>query len=120
MKLSDMKSADRVLAEQLKDQSFREEWDRTALARAVATQVVTCRAQQGLSQAALARKLGVSQPLVARLPDYRVANHRPKRPVALLGNRLPRARQSWGAKLPEGIPANHSAPGKLSHGPSGG
>jgi len=28
---------------------------------------VTYRGQQGLSQAALARKLGVSQPLVARL-----------------------------------------------------
>jgi ribosome-binding protein aMBF1 (putative translation factor) len=67
MKLSEMKSAEQVLAEQLKDPTFREEWDRTALARAVATRVVAYRAQQGLSQAALARKLGVSQPLVARL-----------------------------------------------------
>ena len=72
MKLSEMKSAERVLVEQLKDPAFREEWERTALARAVATRVVAYRAQEGLSQAALARKLGVSQPLVARLEggDY--------------------------------------------------
>jgi len=74
MKLSDMKSAKTVLAEQLKDPAFREEWDRTALARAVATHVVAYRAQHGLSQAALARQLGVSQPLVARLES---GNHEP-------------------------------------------
>jgi ribosome-binding protein aMBF1 (putative translation factor) len=67
MKLSELKSAEQVLADQLQDPAFREEWDRTALARAVATRVVTYRAMEGLSQAALARKLGVSQPLVARL-----------------------------------------------------
>lgn len=67
MKLSEMKSANQVLAEQLKDPAFREEWERTALARAVATRLVAYRAQEGISQAALARKLGVSQPLVARL-----------------------------------------------------
>ncbi|HEX6507969.1 MAG TPA: helix-turn-helix transcriptional regulator [Chloroflexota bacterium] len=67
MKLSEMKSAEQVLAERLEDPALREEWERTALARAVATSVVAYRAQQGLSQAALARKLGVSQPLVARL-----------------------------------------------------
>ncbi|GAC1403302.1 MAG: hypothetical protein NVSMB52_17310 [Chloroflexota bacterium] len=67
MKLSEMKSADEILAEQLKDSSFQEEWNRTSLARAVATRVVAYRAQKGLSQAALARTLGVSQPLVARL-----------------------------------------------------
>src|SRR5438309_2264124 len=67
MKLSDMKSAEQVLTEHLKDPAFREEWERTALARAVANQVVAYRAQNGLSQTELARKLGVSQPLVARL-----------------------------------------------------
>ena len=45
MKLSEMKSSQQMLTEQLEDPAFREEWDRTALAR----------------------KLGVSQPLVARL-----------------------------------------------------
>jgi transcriptional regulator with XRE-family HTH domain len=67
MKLSEMKSTEQVLADRLNDPAFREEWERSALARAVATRVVVYRAQQGLSQAALARKLGVSQPLVARL-----------------------------------------------------
>jgi ribosome-binding protein aMBF1 (putative translation factor) len=67
MKLSELKSSDQVLTEQLRDAAFREEWERTALARAVATRVVAYRATEGLSQSALARKLGVSQPLVARL-----------------------------------------------------
>lgn len=67
MKLSEMKSAQDVLAEQLQDPAFREEWERTALARAVAKRIVTYRAEHGLSQARLAQKLGVSQPLVARL-----------------------------------------------------
>jgi ribosome-binding protein aMBF1 (putative translation factor) len=67
MKLSELKSSDQILTEQLQDPAFREEWERTALARAVATRVVAYRATEGLSQSALARKLGVSQPLVARL-----------------------------------------------------
>jgi ribosome-binding protein aMBF1 (putative translation factor) len=67
MNMSDMKSAEQILAGQLKDPTFREEWNRTELARTVATRVVEYRAQRGLSQAALARELGVSQPLIARL-----------------------------------------------------
>lgn len=67
MKLSDMKTAQEVLAEHVEDPAFREEWERSALARAVATRVVAYRAEHGLSQTQLARKLGVSQPLVARL-----------------------------------------------------
>jgi predicted transcriptional regulator len=62
-----MKTAQEILAEQLRDPAFREEWQRTAIARAVANKVVTYRAEHGLSQTQLARKLGVSQPLVARL-----------------------------------------------------
>jgi ribosome-binding protein aMBF1 (putative translation factor) len=56
-----------VLARQLKNAEFAAEWDRTALARAVALEVVRYRVENGLSQAALARRLGVSQPVVARL-----------------------------------------------------
>lgn len=67
MKVSDMKSADRVLAEQLEDPDFRTEWEHRAPARAVAVLVTAYRAEHGLSQSALARLLGVSQPLVARL-----------------------------------------------------
>jgi DNA-binding XRE family transcriptional regulator len=67
MKLSEMKTAHEVLGEHLKDPDFREEWERTAFARAVAMRVVAYRAEHGLSQSQLARTLGVSQPLVARL-----------------------------------------------------
>jgi ribosome-binding protein aMBF1 (putative translation factor) len=66
-KISEMTSVDEVLAGQLKNPDFREEWDRTALAREVANRVVAYRAEHGLSQAALARRLEVSQPLIARL-----------------------------------------------------
>jgi hypothetical protein len=41
---------------------FRAEWERTALARAVAEAVIRYRAEHGLSQTALARVLGWSQP----------------------------------------------------------
>lgn len=60
-------SGDDVLARQLQDRDVRAEWERTSLARAVAIEVVRYRADHGLSQAALARRLGVSQPVVARL-----------------------------------------------------
>ena len=49
------------------DKALRAEWERTALARTVAIRVVSYRAQQGLSQAALADRLGIKQPAVARL-----------------------------------------------------
>jgi DNA-binding XRE family transcriptional regulator len=65
VKLSEMKNVHEVLAEQLKDPAFREEWERTALARAVATRVVAYRAEHALSQTQLARTLGVSQRLEA-------------------------------------------------------
>ncbi len=56
-----------LLVRQLEDHEFRAEWERTSLARALAIEVVRYRADQGLSQAALAERLGVSQPVVARL-----------------------------------------------------
>jgi ribosome-binding protein aMBF1 (putative translation factor) len=62
-----LRSAEEVLTDQVKDPAFREEWQRTALARAVANRVVAYRAEHGLSQAGLARRLSVSQPLIARL-----------------------------------------------------
>jgi DNA-binding XRE family transcriptional regulator len=67
MKLSELKTHDEVLAEQLRDPKFRAEWERTAPARAVASKVIAYRAQYRLSQTALARRLGMSQPAVARL-----------------------------------------------------
>lgn len=47
--------------------AFGASWDRTELARAVALRVPRFRADRGLSQAALARSLGMAQPAVARL-----------------------------------------------------
>lgn len=57
------------------DPEFRERWERTAFARAVAIEVLRYRAEHGLSQSALARRLGVSQPLIARLE---IGEHEPK------------------------------------------
>lgn len=55
------------LKKRLRDPEFRREWDRTALARAVALRLVEYRADNGLSQTALARKLQMQQPAIARL-----------------------------------------------------
>lgn len=67
MKLSDMPTAEEVLARHLEDPEFRAEWERSAVARAVAIRIVAYRADHQLSQSALARKLGMSQPAIARL-----------------------------------------------------
>ena len=49
------------------DPAFRREWERTRIAREVALQVVSYRAGHKLTQEALALRLGVKQPAVARL-----------------------------------------------------
>jgi transcriptional regulator with XRE-family HTH domain len=68
MKLSEVKSNDELVAERLRaDPEFRAEWERTALARAVAIAVVRYRTDNDLSQRDLARRLGMKQPQVARL-----------------------------------------------------
>jgi transcriptional regulator with XRE-family HTH domain len=67
MKLSDMQTSEQVLADELRDPAFKAEWDRTAVARAVALKVLTCRAEHGLSQRTLAQKLRMTQPQVARI-----------------------------------------------------
>lgn len=59
--------AEEVLRQELEDESFRAEWERTAFARAVALRVVSFRAERGLSQAALGRLLGMAQSGIARL-----------------------------------------------------
>ena len=43
MKLTDLKTSEQVLAEELRDPDFKREWDRTALARAVALKVLAYR-----------------------------------------------------------------------------
>jgi transcriptional regulator with XRE-family HTH domain len=67
MKLSELKTNDEILQEELKDPEFRAEWERTALARAVALAVVRYRGDHALSQRDLAERLRMKQPQVARL-----------------------------------------------------
>ena len=68
MKLSEMKTNDELIAEQLRtDPEFRAEWERTALARAVAIAIVRYRSEHELSQRELADRLNMKQPQVARL-----------------------------------------------------
>ena len=67
VKASDLPGHDEVLAEQLADPEFRQEWDRTAFARAVANRVVAYRVEHSLSQAELGKRLGMAQSAVARL-----------------------------------------------------
>jgi transcriptional regulator with XRE-family HTH domain len=63
-----MRTNDELIAEQLRtDPEFRAEWERTALARAVAVTIVSYRADHELSQRELAERLGMKQPQVARL-----------------------------------------------------
>ena len=51
----------------LKDPEAKDRWERMALARAVAIAMIRYRARHGLSQRAVARKLGVPQSHIARL-----------------------------------------------------
>jgi len=62
------KTHEEVLAERLaSDSEFAAEWERLALARMVAVQLIGFRADHGLSQRELAERLGVSQPRVVEL-----------------------------------------------------
>jgi DNA-binding XRE family transcriptional regulator len=67
-----MKSSDKtfdalVTEEQIADPSFRAEWQRLAPAREFAATLLRYRAKHKLSQRALAKKLGVSQPRIVKL-----------------------------------------------------
>jgi len=67
VKASDLPSHHDVLADALKDPAFRQEWDRTAFARAVAQRVIAYRIDHNLSQAELGKRLKMAQSAVARL-----------------------------------------------------
>ena len=49
MKLSDLKTSDEVLSNEMRDPTFRAEWERTALARALAVEVLAYRTEHNLS-----------------------------------------------------------------------
>jgi transcriptional regulator with XRE-family HTH domain len=81
VKLSDLPTHEEVLAEHLDaDPEYRRGWERTALARALAVKVIAYRAEHGLSQTALAKRLQMSQPAVARLES---GEHNPTFPTLL-------------------------------------
>jgi ribosome-binding protein aMBF1 (putative translation factor) len=66
--LSAFKTPEELLTEQLRDDpEFRREWERTALARAVALALVRYRAERDMSQRDVAEALAMKQPQVARL-----------------------------------------------------
>lgn len=68
MATSSRKTFDALVAEeQLADPSFRADWQRLAPAREFASTLLRYRAEHELSQRALAKELGVSQPRVAKL-----------------------------------------------------
>ena len=56
-----------VLAGDLLDPTFRQQWERTTVARWLATEVAHYRSLHGLSQHQLAERLGVHQSDVARM-----------------------------------------------------
>ncbi len=64
-----------VAAEENSDPSFRAEWQRLAPAREFAATLLRYRVEHELSQRALAKRLGVSQPRVAKLES---AEHNPE------------------------------------------
>ena len=67
MKLSDMISAEDVLARNLTDPEFRAEYDRTAFAHQVALELIKYRTQHELTQTQLAQQVGTTQSVIARL-----------------------------------------------------
>lgn len=67
-RLASLKTFEELLEEEFAaDPEFREEWERLALAREVANELILFRAKHDLSQRGLAKLLGVSQPRVAEL-----------------------------------------------------
>jgi DNA-binding XRE family transcriptional regulator len=74
MNLDDLIPFDQVLAEHLRDPEFRTEWERLAPARAVANSLIGYRLDHNLTQTALGKLLGMSQPAIARLE---AADHLP-------------------------------------------
>lgn len=62
-----LRSLEEVLASQLEDPEFRAEWTRLAPARAVSLRLLGYRVEHGLTQTALGRLVGMSQPAIARL-----------------------------------------------------
>lgn len=69
MIITGLKTTEDSLREDLEDPEFRKEWERTALARVVALEVIRYRAEHGISQTELGRRLGMHQPAISRLEE---------------------------------------------------
>lgn len=66
-KLADMVIDDALHQQDLKDPQYRAAWARTSIAAAIAVEVVRYRANNNLSQTAMAKHLSMSQPQLARI-----------------------------------------------------
>ena len=67
VKMSELRKAEDIAKDELRDPEVRREYERTVFANAVAVRVIRYRAEHGLSQTALARQLSMWQPAIARL-----------------------------------------------------
>lgn len=68
VKLSERENVNELIEEhRAQDPEFRQQWDRTAFARAVAHRIISYRAEHGLTQTQLARKVGTTQSVIGRL-----------------------------------------------------
>jgi transcriptional regulator with XRE-family HTH domain len=67
VKLADLRSADELHERDMQDPVYRREYERTRLASDIAAKVIQYRADHHLSQTALGKLVGMSQPNVARL-----------------------------------------------------
>ncbi len=65
--MSDWIDSEEMAARDTKKPEFRREYEKRALANAVSLEVVKYRAKHGLSQTALAKRLGMNQSAIARL-----------------------------------------------------
>jgi ribosome-binding protein aMBF1 (putative translation factor) len=85
-KLSDLKTGQQLAAEDARDPEVVAELARTSVANQLAILIIRYRVEHGLTQAALARKLGMKQPAVARLE---AGDHEPSvATLARLANRM--------------------------------
>ena len=67
VKLSELPTAAEIREQDMKDLDYRREYERTRLANDVAIKILRYRTEHGLSQAQLARMVGMRQPHIARL-----------------------------------------------------
>ncbi len=65
--LAQLKTAQQLHDEAMKDLEYRQEWERTAFARAISELVVSYRAQHSISQTEFAKLVELSQGNVSRL-----------------------------------------------------